>query len=494
MNKYLCQGEPPRWLLATFLLGVMIVYWLLPYNVFAANRIPPFFFDSAVDTGYIVVEEIDPFTGALTVIDSGNGRLNFDSYDSTFTIADNKLTRIRLMVKYYASDANFLPWIFEYDLSSRSIYDSILIIQQAIDNLPTPPTESEIYDYFVFGTRPDPFKSSGFSTHSEADVYTYFTSGSNEDQFKATGFSTYSEADIYSYFISGNNEYPFKAIGFSTHSVADIYNELQSGYSTPGTFGYYIDAQISTIGGGSLTEEGIANLTATKVWEKPSGDDFAYPAGSMGANSANWDATGAGGSGEKTVIIFPVDSASNDTLSGIKVEVTNLTGAPESKDYSNSKGETTHKLNADGWIAKAGTNSSRFGFDDMPFTVVGNDTFAILGYERQFQPPVDPDKARIIGFVCNMGQPLPGVEVKVSRVRYLNVVSEISNAIFVGTWTDSTDAAGFFDIEVPRSYIYKDTTKNKYNITGKYLEKTYFEVDSLYVPDTGNVNLTDYIN
>lgn len=51
----------------------------------------------------------------------------------------------------------------------------------------------------------------------------------------------------------------------SAATIADaVWDEAQSGHTTAGTFGKYLDAQVSTIGGGSLTEAGIADA----VWDE----------------------------------------------------------------------------------------------------------------------------------------------------------------------------------------------------------------------------------
>lgn len=178
-------------------------------------------------------------------------------------------------------------------------------------------TPALIYSYFTSGTNEDPFKATGFSSHSVADIWAYgartttselWTSTTRDsilnairdgslgkNNFKATGFSTHSVADVYNYFISGTNENQFKAdisllstFNASTDSVAiqdrgqiaaqtadsvgnitasvdtvaisrSVWNELKSAHTTAGTFGYNLDAQISSIaapnGDGQYTQQ-----------------------------------------------------------------------------------------------------------------------------------------------------------------------------------------------------------------------------------------------
>lgn len=53
--------------------------------------------------------------------------------------------------------------------------------------------------------------------------------------------------------------------GLSDAAVDSIWNELQSGHTTAGTFGKYLDAQVSAVGGGSLTEGGIADAVLNEL-------------------------------------------------------------------------------------------------------------------------------------------------------------------------------------------------------------------------------------
>jgi len=111
--------------------------------------------------------------------------------------------------------------------------------------------------------------------------------------------------------------------------VNDIFNEAQSGYTTPGTFGYYIDAQISGIssGGGDASEANqttiISHLTDIK------GGTFSGSTDSLEAirdrGDAAWTTGGTSGSGLYQVTVT-VEDASNNALQGARIAVdgTNL--------------------------------------------------------------------------------------------------------------------------------------------------------------------------
>jgi hypothetical protein len=66
-------------------------------------------------------------------------------------------------------------------------------------------------------------------------------------------------------------------VRLSAAGVDDIWDEVQSGHTTSGTFGKYLDAQVSTISGGSLTAAAIADA----VWDEAIAGHLA--AGSTGA-------------------------------------------------------------------------------------------------------------------------------------------------------------------------------------------------------------------
>lgn len=98
------------------------------------------------------------------------------------------------------------------------------------------------------------------------------TDAASRTASQATGFSTHSASDVVTAMqaVAGD----FKATGFSTHSAADVadavWNESRTGHTTSGTFGFYLDAAISSISGGggtSITAQDIADI-ADAVWDE----------------------------------------------------------------------------------------------------------------------------------------------------------------------------------------------------------------------------------
>jgi hypothetical protein len=126
---------------------------------------------------------------------------------------------------------------------------------------------------------PDQYKATGFSTHSVSDIVTAMQAVS--DDFKADGAGLATAAALATSQTDLDNPSQYKATGFSTHSAADIWavatreitggtittvsdktgyslssagidaiwDEVQSGHSSSGTFGYYLDSQVSAAGG-----------------------------------------------------------------------------------------------------------------------------------------------------------------------------------------------------------------------------------------------------
>lgn len=108
-------------------------------------------------------------------------------------------------------------------------------------------TSSEISDLQFHG---DSYWNT--STLSASDIDTQLTSSHGSGAWTtATGFSTHSAADVWTVATRNLTDYG--------NLVLDIWNESQSSYSTPGTFGYYLDAQISNIS--------VSGASAQEIWE-----------------------------------------------------------------------------------------------------------------------------------------------------------------------------------------------------------------------------------
>jgi len=101
--------------------------------------------------------------------------------------------------------------------------------------------------------------------------------------------------------------------------VSAIFNEPQSGYTTAGTFGYYLDSQVSAAGGAVDT-----GAIADAVWDELRSPDH-LTVGSFGYYlDAQVSSAGAGGTGLYQVSVL-VQDASNNALQGARINVDGTT-------------------------------------------------------------------------------------------------------------------------------------------------------------------------
>ena len=119
------------------------------------------------------------------------------------------------------------------------------------------------------------------------------------------------------------------AAGAVTEIVAGVWGAASSSYTSAGTFGLYLDAQVSTVGGGGLTVSAIAD----GVWDEVlSGHSTSGTAGLLLSQSG-------GGSGNIAGTITITDGSS--AIDGADVDIT-----------------TGNSSNTDGLVASGTTNVS----------------------------------------------------------------------------------------------------------------------------------------
>lgn len=221
---------------------------------------------------------------------------------------------------------------------------------------------------------PNTFKASGFSTHSAADVYTYFTAGTNEDQFKANVSALASQSSVTA--IRDSLQHLTTASGFSTHDAVDVYNHFITGdneralWITDSVQGVIAGMAADSIG--SITASVDSAQIARYVWNTPqtshtnSGTFGNYL--DMNISSV----TGLAGSGAYTKNIYVVDSTggADTTLANVKVYVNNTAqnASPYQADTDNN-GRAVFNLN----------NGTYVRFIVSPGFAQVVDTFAVTG-------------------------------------------------------------------------------------------------------------------
>lgn len=195
--------------------------------------------------------------------------------DST-AFAGGNIASILTDTAAYDSDAEYATAIWN---AATNAYGGAGTYGQALEDTVADTNEIQVnQSSFITAT--------GFSTHSAADVW---TTGSRElstpADYKAdvSTLSTTSQlnANVSTILSDTNailvdtNEIQVNQSNFVTNVyltngslVNDIWDELQSGHTTNGTFGFYLDSQISAISAGALSSEQNATLynVSTSVW------------------------------------------------------------------------------------------------------------------------------------------------------------------------------------------------------------------------------------
>jgi hypothetical protein len=167
----------------------------------------------------------------------------------------------------------------------------------------------------------------------------------------------------------------FIILPYHVHPISEIvdgiFNEPQAGYTTAGTFGYYLDSQISAAGGAVDT-----GAIADAVWDE---DRTGHTTpGTFGYNlDAQVSSAGAGGSGLYQVTVS-VQDASNNALQGARVNVdgTTLTLTTD------SSGECVFNLDSGVYLLSC---SPPAGFD-TPTSLVATVTTADINKEFTLTP------------------------------------------------------------------------------------------------------------
>ena len=141
---------------------------------------------------------------------------------------------------------------------------------------------------------PDQYKADISGLATAAALATAQADLDNPNQYKATGFSTHSAADVWAAgtrTLTANTNLNDPTAG----AIADaVWDEVQSGHTTAGTFGKYLDSEVSSAGGGGLTEAGIADA----VWDE-------LTAGHAVSGSTGEALTNAGAAGDPWAVSIP---------------------------------------------------------------------------------------------------------------------------------------------------------------------------------------------
>jgi len=157
--------------------------------------------------------------------------------------------------------------------------------------------------------------------------------------------------------------------------VNDIFNESQSGYTTPGTFGYYIDAQISGISSGGGDASAANQTTIISHLTDIKGGTFSGSTDSLEAIRDRGDAawTTGGGSGIYTLTVT-VKDASDNLISGARVNIDGTTNTLA----SNAQGIVVFNLDAGSYTLVTSPPSGYQTPTSVSVTISDDDTAEIV--------------------------------------------------------------------------------------------------------------------
>ena len=212
------------------------------------------------------------------------------------------------------------------------------------------------------------------------------------------------------------------------------------------------------------------------------------------ANPSYFYGPTASGSGIRSILVLAIDtSGTDDTIPGVRISVQNASGITlAGPKTTNNSGSASFSLD-DGVTTFLGNMGASYTFADSTITISGNDTVAVLGYNNVIASPSDSTvKATLYGYLYGpTGDADTNTVVRCWRLGDNATISSIGVTVTPYTMWDTTDATGYWSFDVYRTGSFDDTTKGFYHIDGFKNRQKAFQFDSLYIPSTGNVDLTD---
>lgn len=208
----------------------------------------------------------------------------------------------------------------------------------------------------------------------------------------------------------------------SSTIARSIWNTPHANHNISGTFGDYLDAEISGLGSGS----GLYSFT-----------------------------------------LIAYDSLTDQTLSGVNIVIRNLDQTSlVALGNSDANGTLTVNLDAGSYLSIANATGYIFnGFDTISITGTGEDT--LFGYQFNPGEPSSPDLCRVYGYLYDInGQPEQDLTVTASLPS--GVVRSGSRIISPFKITSITDTLGYFCLDlipsdslIPAGQLYEITITEK---------------------------------
>jgi len=226
-----------------------------------------------------------------------------------------------------------------------------------------------------------------------------------------------------------------------------VWNTPQSGHTIAGTFGKYLDLEVSSV---------------------------------------------AGGTGPYSVTIVSYDTVNSCLIPYTTVAIRNLTQtASYGTPNTGATATGTANLTADTFLFIAAAAGNTFKTYDT-HVVTGAQTDTVKGAEFEPDSPPSPDYATVYGYIYDSwGTPIRGAKITAQRTAKANATDTTGTPVIISAQAVSTDTdtLGYFALQLLRTHNYTDTTHGFYWIKGE--DGQLFEMKDFYVPATGNVNLGD---
>ena len=211
----------------------------------------------------------------------------------------------------------------------------------------------------------------------------------------------------------------------------------------------------------------------------------------LSANHGDLSWAGCTGDDAYYVWVFVIDTANDDTLSRIPVYAQNAAGGPAGKGSTNDSGYTVLML--EGAVTLGATYGTFYGFDSKSTTITANDTIVIEGYATTLASPME-GYAWVYAYEADVdGNRLAGVIVRENHGPLAGTDTNRGLTVAPRYLYDTTGADGLWAFQVLQTGEYDDTTTGFYYLKAYYEGSVLWQVDSLCVPDTGNINITEVL-
>jgi hypothetical protein len=214
------------------------------------------------------------------------------------------------------------------------------------------------------------------------------------------------------------------------------------------------------------------------------------------ANPSYFYGPTATGSGSRTVRVYAMDTSGTDeAVTNVSVTIQNVSGTQIAGPLTtNSSGYVDFTLN-DGSVTALADLSPAYYFNSKSINISGNRTDSVWGYNTQISSPSAAELSRVYGYVYDVqGNADSGRVIYVERLGGTNAIDTGGGYIVSPLLeTTTTNASGYFYFDLIRTNQYDSASKGKYTIYGRKDNATLFRIDTLTIPPTGNLNLTDSI-